>query len=161
MAKQDVEVSKVDVIKAYNRRFGDFRDAFSGHLHQLLDALNKRLENMHQMQEDIKREREILDEEIRVARQRLNDSFHSDDDRYVFQCRQEYDHLTGHIYHNAQHCSLSAHSCNLSAKQSAGFIEYKTKALEQSFNTYISRGRQFLDKAVLYVEQYKENTPNA
>ena len=161
MAKQDVQVREVDVIKEYNRKFGEFQDTFIGHLHQLLKALHMKLENMQQMQEDIRRERELIDEEIRIAHQRWKDSYDSGDDRFIFECRQEYDHLSGSICPHAQHCKEAAHNCNMSAKQSAGFIEYKTKFLEQSFQSYVSRGRQFLEKAAVYVEQYKDNNPNA
>jgi transcription termination factor NusB len=179
MANQDVQVNEVDVIKAYNPKFGEFFVSFSEHLRQLQHALQEKLEEFQQIKQDIKREREKIDEEIRQARQKAQDAYNygsyetyynSDgssytefkpDYDYIRQCREEYEHLSGSVYHNAKTCEEYAHGRLLQATQIVNIVEQRTNSLNSSFQNYVERGRQYLDKVAQYIDQYKEKNPSA
>ena len=178
MANQDVQVKEVDVIRTYNQKFEEFYESFSEHLNQFRRALQEKLEEFQQVKRDIKREREKIDEEIRQARQKAQDAedcgsyetYHNPDGstytvfepdyEYIRQCREEYEHLGGPVFHNAKHCEELAHSKLMQATQYVNLVEQRTKSLNSSFSNYVERGRQFLDKVAIYIDQYKGNNPN-
>ena len=178
MAEQDVQVKEVDVIRAYNQKFGEFFVSFSEHLRQLQHALHEKLEEFQQIKRDIQKEREKIDEEISQARKDAQDAYDygsyetyyrpdgsshtvfKPDYDYIRQCRDKYEHLSGPVYHNAQHCEGIAHNRLMQATQIVNTIDQRTKTLNSSFQNYVERGRQYLDKVALYIDQYKENNLN-
>lgn len=178
MANQDVQVNEVDVIRAYNQKFGEFYMSFSEHLRQQLHVLQEKLEEFQQIKQEIKREREKIDEEIRQAKEKCEDSYNHGsyvthhrpdgssystfvpDYKYINQCRDECDHLCGPVYHRAQDCEGHAHDRLVRATQMVNAISQKTNTINTSFQNYVERGRQYLDKVAQYIDQYKENTPN-
>ena len=178
MANQDVQVSEVDVIRAYNQKFGDFQVSLSEHLHQLLHTVEEKQERLQQIMQEMKRERERIDEEISRARERANDAYNcgsyetvyrSDgssytrfrpDYDYIRECRKELEHLEGPIYHQAQVCADYGWSKLVQANQIIHEINDRTNKLNNSFQTYVGQGRIFLDKVALYIDQYKSSNLN-
>lgn len=178
MANQDVQVNEVDVIRAYNQKFGEFYVSFSEHLRQLQHVLQEKIEEFQQIKQDIKREREKIDEEISQARQNAEDAYNygsyetyyrpdgssytvfEPDYDYIRQCREEYEHLSGPVYHNAKNCEGLAHNRLMQATQIVNMLEQRTNSINSSFQNYVERGRQYLDKVAQYIDQYKENNPN-
>ena len=75
MNNQDVQVNETDSIRVYNQKFGDFLESFNEHIFQFQQAVHKKLEELGQIKQDIKKEREKLDEEIHQARQARDNSY--------------------------------------------------------------------------------------
>lgn len=177
MANQDVQIREVDVIRAYNQKFGEFYVSFSERLRQFRHALEAKLEELQQINQEIKSEREKIEEEIRQAKEKCEDSYNHGsyvthrrpdgsrystfvpDYRYINQCRDECDHLCGPVYHHAQDCENHAHNRLVQATQIINMIEQQTDKISSSYQKYVERGQQFLDKAVQYIDSYKENGP--
>lgn len=177
MANQDVQIREVDVIRAYNQKFGEFYVSFSERLLQFRHALEAKLEEFQQINQEIKSEREKIDEEIRQAKEKCEESYshgsyvtHQRPDgscystfvpdyKYINQCREKYDHLSGPVYHHAQDCENHAHNRLVQANQIMNMIEQQTDKISSSYQKYVERGQQFLDKAVQYIDNYKENHP--
>jgi len=174
MNSQDVQVREVDSIRVYNQKFGEFLESFNEHLHQLQQAVHKKLDELTQIKEDIKIEREKLDEEIHQAKLVLEDSYNYGsyetyyredgnsytefipDYDYISQCRDKLDHLKG-VYHNAQVCEGLAHKKLIQATQVSNMIEHRSNTFNSSFQNYVRRGQQYLEKVILYIDQYKGN----
>jgi len=175
MAENEVQVKEVDAIRVYNQKFGNFHESFSEHLQQLRQALLAKLDELSQIKREIKKERERIDEEIHYAQQRYDNSYNYGsyktyyrpdgssytkfipDYNYISQCRDRLDHLKGPIYHNAQNCEELAHNRLMQATQMVNIIEQKTDSINSSFQNYVKRGQQYLEKVILYIDQYKDN----
>ena len=160
MAEQDVQVKEVDVIRVYNKKFGEFSVSFSEHMQQLLHAVHEKLETLQQINKDIKRERANIDDEIRQARQNFYDSMSENDSENIGKCREDYEHLSGHVYHQAKNCGELSHSKLMQATEAVNIIEQRTKKTITMFQTYVERGRQYLDKVEQYIDQYKDTHLN-
>lgn len=178
MANQDVQIKDVDAIRVYKQQFGDFYQSFSEHIHQLNNALHRKLEELQQIKTQLKREREALDEQIREAHQRSQNAYNvgsyrtyyrqdgsthiefEPDHNYIMQCRAEYEHLSGPVYYNMQNCAELIHNKLMRATVAVNLIEQKTNATNNTLQTYVENGKKFLDLAAQYIEQYKEQTPN-
>ena len=179
MAEKEVQVKEVDVIRVYNQKFGDFNVSFCEHMNQFLHLLQDKLETLQQAKNDIKRERARIDEEISEARQRYSDSLNCgsyetrykpdgssystfvQDYDYIRQCREEYEHISSFIYHNAQICDSLAHNRMVQATEIVNMIQNRTTKIISSFQIYVQHGRQYLDKVVQYIEQYKSTNLNS
>ena len=178
MAKQEVEIKEVEVIKVYNHKFGDFHESFIGHIHQLQKVLQEKAEKMQQARQAIKKEWDNINDEIAEAR-RKNQEAHNHgtyethynpdgssyknfvpDYNYISQCRKEFEHLSGPVYHNAQVCDGMAHDRLMKANEIVYTINQRTSRLIQSFQTYVGNGRQYLEKVAIYIDQYKETHLN-
>ena len=141
MANQDVQIREVDVIRTYNQKFGEFYVSFSEHLRQFRHALEAKLEELQQINQEIKSEREKIEEEIRQAKEK---------------CEESYSHGS-YVTHYNPH----AHNRLVQATQIINMIEQQTDKISSSYQKYVERGQQFLDKAVQYIDSYKENGPQA
>lgn len=179
MAKQDVQVKDVDFIRAFNRQFGDFLVLFTEHLEQFRRSLQEKLDAMEEAKRDIKRERAEIDRELSEARERYWASYNHGsyvthrrpdgstsrvfvpDQDYIDECREEYEHIDGPVYHNAQICEGLAHSKLMQSTQSVNLFLQRSDRLRGQFQNYVTNGRAFLDKAVQYIEQYKDKQPGA
>ena len=179
MSNQDVQIREVDVIRTYNQKFGEFYVSFSEHLRQFRHALEAKLEELQQINQEIKSEREKIEEEIRQAKEKCEESYshgsyvtHYNPDgskystfvpdyKYINQCQEECDYLSGQVYHHAQDCENHAHNRLVQATQIINMIEQQTDKISSSYQKYVERGQQFLDKAVQYIDSYKENGPQA
>ena len=175
MNSQDVQVKEVDSIRVYNQKFGEFLESFNEHLYQLQQAVHKKLDELTQIKQDIKIEREKLDEEIHQAKRVLDDSYNYGsyetcyradgssytefipDYNYISQCQDNLDHLIGPVYHNVQICEGLANNRLMQATQISNMIEQRTNSFNSSFQNYVRRGQQYLEKVILYIDQYKDN----
>ena len=175
MPKQDVQVKEVDVIRLYNQKFGDFIVSFSEHATQLQNTVKKIEEQLKQAVQEMKRELERIDDEVREARERAQDAYNcgsyevvyqSDgnsytqfvpDYDYIEKCRDEFEHLQGSIYHQAQTC----HDLGQSKMAQADHLIYeiceRTNKINSTFQMYVSQGQNFLNKVVQYIDQYKSD----
>ena len=179
MAQHDVRVNEIDVIKIYNRKFGDFSVSFCGHMHDFRHGMREKLEEFQKVKQDIKRKRERIENEIRDARRKCEDSYNcgsweiynypdgscervfEPDHDYIRQCREEYNQLKGPVYNNAQNCEELAHRRLMQATNIVSTIEQRINEIVSSFQNYVERGRMYLDKVEQYIEQYKEANPNS
>ena len=161
MANQDVQVKEVDVIRVYNRKFGDFLVSFTEHVNQFQRSLQKRLDEMERAKREIKQERARIEDEIRDARVAYRASFNYDDQAYTSRCRAEYEHLDGPVYHDAQLCESMVHSKLMQSTQAVNMFLQKSDRLKQQYQNYVGNGRVFLEKAAQYIDQYKGQGINA
>ncbi len=135
MSSQDVKVQEIDVIRLYNQKFGDFLVAITEHIHLLQQRLQEKQEELQQVVQDIKEEKEKVEDEIRGACEQYEDAYnhgtyetvrHPDgstsshfkpDYEYIRRCREEKEHLEGHVRHVVQQCAEEGHHHLLRAVQ--------------------------------------------
>lgn len=163
MASQDVKVKDVDAIRLYNNKFGEFCVAVSGHLQQLCQSLQQTQEEFRRSLREIKRECEAINEEIRDARDEydyLNANREVVDYSLIMESRKKLEHLTGYVKHHAQNCEGKGWDIVSRSTQMFNLIEQSAHQLETNLQIYVERGKVYLDKAVLYIEQYKETQLN-
>lgn len=174
MSSQDVQIKETDSIRVFHQKFGDFLESFNEHILQLQQEVHKKLDELTQIKQDIKKEREKLDEEIYQARQARDNSYSCGtnkvyhrpdgtkytefvpDKKHIAQCQETLDHLSGHVYHVAQTNASFAHSKYMLANQIVENIDLRTKKIRTSFQNYVKNGQKYLSKAVMYIDQYKE-----
>ena len=124
---------------------------------------------------EIQQERVKIDDEIRQARAKYQDSYNHGsykiqhrtdgstsstfvpDQAYINQCRSELEHLDGHVYHEAKLCEELVHSKLMQSTQAVNFFIQQSDRLKEQFRNYVINGRSFLDKSAQYIEQYKGN----
>ncbi len=156
MAEQDVQVKEVDVIRAYNKKFGDFLNSFSGHIHQLRQQLQEKREELQQMVRKIKKEKERVYEEKQEAYERMIEAYTQGAHRDDYSLHDEYEHLVS-VYHSVQNCAELGHARLTRAEQIINEIDSRTRKIETEFQKYVQQGRLYLDKVELYIDQYKES----
>lgn len=159
MAEQDVQVTDIDAIRAYNQKFGDFYTSIHEHMLRLQHVLQEKQEMLQQALRDIKREREKIDDDIRQAKNRERDAYDSSNGDYdtLRKCREEREHLEGPVFHQAKSCEGVAHSKLMQSTQLIEGMIYSTRKLDSDFQTYVSSGHSYLKKVEMYIDQYRSN----
>ena len=159
MAEQDVQVKEIDVIKLYNKKFGDFYTSIHEHMHRFQHVLQEKQDMLQQTMRDMKKERERIDDDIRQARRRENDAISGGTQNAdnIRKCREEREHLEGYVYHHAKTCEGFAHSKLLQSTQLIEGMINRTRKLDSEFQTYVSNGRSYLKKVEMYIDQYRSN----
>ena len=175
MAKGEVQVKDINVVKLYNQQLGDVITALNDHMSAFQRALEAKLQELQAMKKEVFEEQEKLQYEIRDARRVYEDSlevgtyeietrpdgsydtYFVPDWGYRLQCQREYEHLAGPIYHQVDHYTEIAHNRMMSATQAANYAVNKLNSTKSTVGNYLNRGKQYIAKMTPHIEQYIQN----
>jgi hypothetical protein len=178
MKDQEVYIKDVEAIAEFKQKFGDFYQSFEEHIHQFTVALRQHIEKLEDVKQQIRREREQLDDDISNAYNVYRDSYnygsyqtyynpdgssHSEfipDYSYIAECRREYEHLSGNLYHQAQSCEGLAHSKLMQSHTYVNLIEQRIASAQHLIQTYVERGSKYLSNVEQAINEYKERSIN-
>lgn len=175
MAKGEVQIKDINVVKTYNQQLGDLIDSLNSHMLAFQQALDAKLEEFQAMKNEVNQEKEGLDYEIRRARMIYEESMQagtyeteyypdgSCDTHFTpdwglrLQCQREYEHLAGPVYQRVSHYALAAHDRTLSARRDANYAINAMNSTKSMVFGYLNRGRQYISKMAPFIEQYIQN----
>lgn len=172
MAKGEVQVKDINVVKRYNQQLGDVMSSFNDHMAAFQRALEAKLQELQTMKKEVLEEQDKLRDEIFEAESAYEESqeveitYYSDgsyDRHYVYgfpyrlQCQREYEHLAGPVWHRVDHYTEIAHNRMMSATQAANYAMNKIKTTKDTVGNYLSRGREYIAKMTPHIEQYIQN----
>ena len=175
MAKGEVQVKDINVVKRYKEQLGDVMTALNDHMAAFQRALEAKLQELQAMKKEVFEEQEKLQYEIRDARRVYEDSlevgtyeietrpdgsydtYFVPDWGYRLQCQREYEHLAGPIYHQVDHYTEIAHNRMMSATQAANYAVNKLNSTKSTVGNYLNRGKQYIAKMTPHIEQYIQN----
>ena len=175
MAKGEVQVKDINVVKLYNQQLGDVIAALDDHMSAFQRALEAKLQELQAMKKEVFEEQEKLQYEIRDARRVYEDSLEVGtyeietrpdgsfethfvpDWGYRLQCQREYEHLAGPIYHQVDHYTEISHNRMVSATQAANYAINKMRTTKDTVGRNLNCGRQYISKMTPFIEQYIQN----
>ena len=175
MAKGEVQVKDINVVKRYKEQLGDVMTALDDHMSAFQRALEAKLQELQAMKKEVFEEQEKLQYEIRDARRVYEDSLEVGtyeietypdgsyqthfvpDWGYRLQCQREYEHLAGPIYHQVDHYTEIAHNRMMSATKAANYAVNKLNSTKFTVGNYLNRGKQYIAKMTPHIEQYIQN----
>lgn len=175
MAKGEVQVKDINVVKRYKEQLGDVMTALNDHMAAFHRALEAKLQELQAMKKEVFEEQQKLQYEIRDARRVYEDSLEVGtyeietypdgsyethfvpDWGYRLQCQREYEHLAGPIYHQVDHYTEIAHNRMVSATQAANYAVNKLNSTKSTVGNYLNRGKQYIAKMTPHIEQYIQN----
>lgn len=175
MAKGEVQVKDINVVKRYKEQLGDVMTALDDHMSAFQRALEAKLQELQAMKKEVCEEQEKLQYEIRDARRVYEDSlevgtyeietrpdgsydtYFVPDWGYRLQCQREYEHLAGPIYHQVDHYTEISHNRMMSATQAANYAVNKLNSTKSTVGNYLNRGKQYIAKMTPHIEQYIQN----
>lgn len=175
MAKGEVQVKDINVVKRYKEQLGDVMTALNDHMAAFHRALEAKLQELQAMKKEVFEEQQKLKYEIRDARRVYEDSLEVgtyeietypdgsyqthfvQDWGYRLQCQREYEHLAGPIYHQVDHYTEIAHNRMMSATKAANYAVNKLNSTKFTVGNYLNRGKQYIAKMTPHIEQYIQN----
>jgi hypothetical protein len=175
MAKGEVQVKDINVVKRYKEQLGDVMTALNDHMAAFQRALEAKLQELQAMKKEVFEEQQKLLYEIRDARRVYEDSLEVGtyeietypdgsyqthfvpDWGYRLQCQREYEHLAGPIYHQVDHYTEIAHNRMMSATKAANYAVNKLNSTKFTVGNYLNRGKQYIAKMTPHIEQYIQN----
>ena len=175
MAKGEVQVKDINVVKLYKEQLGDVMTALNDHMAAFHRALEAKLQELQAMKKEVFEEQQKLQYEIRDARRVYEDSlevgtyeietrpdgsydtYFVPDWGYRLQCQREYEHLAGPIYHQVDHYTEISHNRMMSATQAANYAINEMRSTKDTVGRNLNRGRQYISKMTPYIEQYIQN----
>lgn len=175
MAKGEVQVKDINVVKRYKEQLGDVMTALNDHMAAFHRALEAKLQELQAMKKEVFEEQQKLLYEIRDARRVYEDSLEVGtyeietypdgsyqthfvpDWGYRLQCQREYEHLAGPIYHQVDHYTEIAHNRMMSATKAANYAVNKLNSTKFTVGNYLNRGKQYIAKMTPHIEQYIQN----
>lgn len=157
-SQQDVHINEVDVLNAYNGKFGDFYEFMYLDLMKILDAMQRIQEQVDKYAKNAREQHEQAKSEAKAAR---NDwyalmSQPERDPKAVSECRQRLEHVEGHVTHMLQNYVGQSQAYTTQAKRDIAQMNELTIKYRQRLGLMVENGRKFLSMAEEHIRTYKE-----
>ena len=158
-SNQDVNLKEVDALQGFSRKFGDFLGVMTTDLKKMLVSLQKIQDEFGKQLKKAQEQNEQAHKEAKAARNEWNNlmSQSERDPNDVRRCRQQLEHVEGHVLPLIRGYAEVSQSYASNANRDIYQMSELTSKYSARLTAMVEKGIKYLELAEEQVRNYKES----